>query len=243
MKSLLTITTIFLALVSGIASADEGADQWGKRGVGVGAATGALLAGPPGLIIGAGAGGFIAERMARAKTATDLETDLALAQSDLADLRDSLYRIQQALASVRTDLSDREQRIAELESARRLTVGLETDVHFRTGSSGLEVGSDDRLDRLAGILNQNPDLRLRLDGYADPRGEAETNLALSRDRNGSVRQALIARGVEPNRIVAHAHGDSQARIDAGDMDAYALERRVRIRLESNEAGARVANSD
>lgn len=232
-----------VALLSGVANADERADRWGKRGVGAGAAAGAILAGPPGALLGAGFGGFFAERLARAQAASDLETDLALAQSDLDEMRAAMERSRGELAVLRADLSDRDLRIAELEHGRRVTTGLEMEVLFRTGGREVEQANIDRIERLAVVLLQNPDLSIRLDGYADPRGETGSNLSLSEDRNDSVREELIARGVDPRRIETHAHGDTQSRAVEGDLDGYALERRVRIRLEDNDAEARVANSD
>ncbi len=243
MKRIWIIAAACAALLSGVANADERADRWGKRGVGAGAAAGAILAGPPGALLGAGFGGFFAERLARARSATDLETDLALAQSDLDDMRAALERSREELAVLRTDLSDRDLRIAELERGRRVTMGLETEVMFRTGGSEVGQADIDRIDRLATVLLENPDLSIRLDGYADPRGEADSNLSLSEDRSNSVREELVARGVNPGRIETHAHGDTESRAVEGDLDGYALERRVRIRLEDNDAEARVANSD
>jgi outer membrane protein OmpA-like peptidoglycan-associated protein len=53
----------------------------------------------------------------------------------------------------------------------------------------------------------------------------------------------MARGIAADRIETHAHGDSQSEAATGDLDAYALERRVRIRLEAGVSEARVANSN
>lgn len=243
MKHLTILTAVILMICGGSAVADDRAERWAKRGVGAGAATGALVGGPPGALFGAVVGGFVAHRTARAHTAVHLETDLAQTRSDLDGLRDSLDSVREELVAARMDLSDREQRIAELEQARRVTVGLETEVLFRTGSSGLEPVTDGRLDRLADMLQQNEDLSVRLDGYADPRGESGFNMDLSRDRAQSVRDGLVARGIRPERIESYAHGDGDAVAEEGDLDAYAMERRVRIRLESDDPDGKVAHRE
>ncbi|MGD8697081.1 MAG: OmpA family protein, partial [Gammaproteobacteria bacterium] len=103
--------------------------------------------------------------------------------------------------------------------------------------------SDVRLDGLARMLEENPDVKIRLDGYADPRGESAANLELSGERVGSVREALTARGIAADRIESHAHGAGRSEAATGDLDAYALERRVRVRLQAGDSDARVANSD
>jgi outer membrane protein OmpA-like peptidoglycan-associated protein len=213
------------------------------RGTGVGAAAGAALAGPPGLIIGAGVGAFMGDRMGRAVTASELEDELALAQSDIDDLRASLERVRTELYAAQRDLSDREERISELEASRRVGLSLETDVMFRTGSSDLEPAAGERLDRLARALRDNQDLGVRLDGHADPRGEADFNRGLSEDRSNAVRDGLVERGIEPSRIEVFGHGAEHATGAEGDLDGYALDRRVEIRLEGKAGEARVANTD
>lgn len=236
----LVLTAACLVLLAGNAMADDRADRWGMGGVGAGAAAGAVIAGPPGLMLGAGIGGFIAERLGRARTADDLETDLTIATSDLDVLRASLDSTRRELELVRGDLADRDQRIAQLQRARRSTTEIETDVLFRTGSSGLEPVADPRLDSLATVLVENPDLSIRLDGYADPRGAEEFNIDLSRDRAMAVRDALTSRGIDPDRIQVYAHGDTETTAANGDLDAYALDRRVRVRLEGEDPEAKVA---
>ncbi len=229
-----------LAMAVGTAMADDRADRWGMEGVGAGAAAGALIAGPPGWVLGSAIGGFIGDRMGRARTASDLETELTIATSDLDLLRSSLSSARQELDVMRADLEDRDQRITELQRSRQITMGLESDVLFRTGSSALESFADPRLDGLARVMLEHPDLTIRLDGYADPRGAEEFNMDLSRDRTASVRDALISRGVPPERIETRAHGDIEAVSPDGDLDAYALERRVRVRLEGEAPEAKVA---
>jgi outer membrane protein OmpA-like peptidoglycan-associated protein len=243
MKTTFMIALTALALLAGVAQADERGDRWGMRGTGVGAAAGAVIAGPPGLIVGAGIGAFIGDRMGRAATASVLEGELALAQSDIDELRASLEQVRGELYAALVDLSDRDERIGELEASRRASLSLETDVMFRTGSSDLEPAADVRLDRLATALRENPDLTVRLDGHADARGEAEFNQALSEQRSTAVRDGLVERGVESTRIEVHGHGAENARGSEGDLDGHALDRRVDIRLEGKAGEARVANSD
>ena len=46
----------------------------------------------------------------------------------------------------------------------------------------------------------------------------------------AVKDALVVGGVDASRIAATAHGESGSLAKDGDLDAYALERRVRIHL-------------
>ena len=243
MNSKIAITTVALMLVANAAVASGETERWGMGGVGAGAATGAIVGGPPGAIIGAGLGGFLADAMGRARTVPELESDLEIARSDADDLRDVLQRTGSALQAARADLSDRDARIAELERSRRATAGLETEMLFKTGSSELDAAAAERLDRLATTLRSDPDLDVRLDGHADARGESEFNLGLSEDRASAVSQALVDRGIDQGRISIRAHGAEEARAEQGDLDAHAFDRRVVIRLQREAAETSVARRD
>ena len=43
--------------------------------------------------------------------------------------------------------------------------------------------------------------------------------------------ALECGGIAPGRLIIEAHGAAESDSAAGDLDAYALERRVTVRLE------------
>jgi len=85
-----------------------------------------------------------------------------------------------------------------------------------------------------------PDVVVKVEGYADPRGTESENLKLSGDRAEAVRAALMAGGIADSRIVVVAHGEDGAGTSEGDVDGYALNRRVVITLEG--ADAQVAQS-
>jgi peptidoglycan-associated lipoprotein len=73
-----------------------------------------------------------------------------------------------------------------------------------------------------------PDIQIKLDGFADTRGDAEYNLALSERRVEFIRDQFVAAGVDPSRINISAHGESPAQDES--LDSYALERKVSIKL-------------
>ena len=47
---------------------------------------------------------------------------------------------------------------------------------------------------------------------------------------------LTGAGVPAGRIIIEAHGKSESQSEAGDLDGYALERRVSVRLEQAGSG-------
>jgi len=235
------VWTIVLLAMTGTAQAASGSERGGKIGVGAGAATGALLAGPPGLIVGAAVGGFLGDRLQLAASVDDLETSLSHAYSESDTLRDSLSSARSQATLLRSDMADRDARIAALEDLRVRAAGIELEVLFTTDS--IELTGDDtrRIERLAQILESRPDLRVQLDGHTDRRGSEAHNLQLSRERAIAVREALIDGGVDPERIDLDAHGAAAGTAMEGDLDAYALERRVVITLQQGASGAAVAS--
>jgi len=217
-----------LAQVGHAATADS--ETGGNLGVGGGAAIGALVAGPAGAIIGAGVGGFLGERLQLAASVDTLETSLHQSRADAEDLRSVLGAERAQLLRMREDRSRLDQQIAELEQRESLAADLQLAVLFRTGSSELDSDAVTRIDRLAELMVHDSALSVRLDGYADPRGDAEYNMSLSRSRASTVRDALTERGISPARVRTQAHGMSFSSATEGDLDAYALERRVNISL-------------
>ena len=56
------------------------------------------------------------------------------------------------------------------------------------------------LDANAQWLKSHPDVRIRLSGFTDPRGDIVYNLALSHRRAESVKRELVRMGIAENRI-------------------------------------------
>lgn len=51
--------------------------------------------------------------------------------------------------------------------------------------------------------------RVEIGGHTDSTGDEDYNLKLSRERAETVRDALIKRGVAPQRLVAKGYGESE----------------------------------
>ncbi len=82
-----------------------------------------------------------------------------------------------------------------------------SDLEFETGSSDLGPGPFGSLQRLAGFLAEQGNLRIALVGHTDSVGSLQGNIALSKRRAGSVRQRLIERyNVPADRMEAEGMG-------------------------------------
>ena len=192
------------------AEAGEGSKQ-SDIGALTGLAVGAAAGGPIGAALGAGIGALLGDRYHRqAQASAALSADLEHSESERTRLSTSTAALGQTL---------------------RQTDQLELTVSFRTADDSIATQDMPPLLKLGSLLTTMPQARARVSGYADPRGSDDYNDALSLRRAQGVAAALMAAGVPRERILIEAHGRSASTSAAGDLDAYALERRVTVRLE------------
>jgi outer membrane protein OmpA-like peptidoglycan-associated protein len=244
------VWTIGLMGVSAAALAGEPKPRPPQEPLGFvsGAVIGAFAAGPIGAVVGAGLGAWLGNRVHRATDAKKAEAQVAMLESDKSELqteKSALLTEKSQLAETNISLSakldDLSQKIKTAQTAKddasEVLDGLQGDVLFRTGSAEITADIAHQIQVLAQAVTKSPELKIRVDGYADPRGTIDTNMQLSQDRANAVRDLLLASGVGEDALEVNAYGKSQS--TAEDNDGYALERRVRLTLKM-ESGAAVA---
>lgn len=79
---------------------------------------------------------------------------------------------------------------------------------FQSGSGRIAEESVPAIDELAGYLALCPEATVNVEGHTDADGEDEANLALSVSRAEAVVDALILRGIGPERLYAVGYGES-----------------------------------
>jgi outer membrane protein OmpA-like peptidoglycan-associated protein/opacity protein-like surface antigen len=102
-------------------------------------------------------------------------------------------------------------------------------VNFKISSDELTPESAQVLDDVAESLQAWPDVRVEVGGHTDSTGSAEFNRELSRQRAESVRQFLIDRGVDGDRITAIGYGEDQPVADNSTPIGRAANRRVELK--------------
>jgi outer membrane protein OmpA-like peptidoglycan-associated protein len=80
------------------------------------------------------------------------------------------------------------------------------DVLFDFDSSAIRPDAQAALGHAAEYLNAHPDLYVLIGGFADDRGSAEYNLGLGERRAEAARKALMAAGVDPERLQIISYG-------------------------------------
>jgi OmpA-OmpF porin, OOP family len=101
-------------------------------------------------------------------------------------------------------------------------------IHFDTGKATILPDSENVLSEIVKLLQQNADLRLRVEGHTDAQGNAAANQLLSEKRAQAVVAWLTAHGISAARLSARGLGQTKPIDDNGSEDGRAKNRRVEL---------------
>jgi OmpA-OmpF porin, OOP family len=101
-------------------------------------------------------------------------------------------------------------------------------IHFDTAKATIQPDSEDTLKQVAALLQQNPDLKLRVEGHTDNQGSAVANQALSERRAQAVVAWLTSHGVAANRLKAQGFGETKPVAENSTDEGRAKNRRVEL---------------
>ena len=95
------------------------------------------------------------------------------------------------------------------------------------GYDSSELDDEDRsvLDNQAEFLNQNPSLKVTIEGHCDERGTREYNLALGEKRASSVKDYLTSLGINSDRISVVSYGKERPQVLGSNKAAWSMNRR------------------
>ena len=196
-------------------------------GVVTGLAVGAVAGGPIGAIVGAAAGAWMGDHYHKQLVARrEAEQGLGQSESERA-------RLEQNVTALNGTLARSEVHGEQLDMALNRTDEVQTDVGFRTNDDSIQTQSLSPLMKLGALAAALPDAKVRVDGYADPRGSQVLNEALSKRRAAAVAAVLASAGVDSDHIIVSSHGKDEA--VGTDTDGYAFDRRVTVRIERSSS--------
>lgn len=105
------------------------------------------------------------------------------------------------------------------------------DLNFKFGTGELEATSQRQLDNIVAILKAFPDVKIKIGGYTDKKGDDATNKKLSDTRAKAVKAKLEAAGVGAQVPEAEGYGEEQAKVAETATDAErAVDRKTSVRL-------------
>jgi peptidoglycan-associated lipoprotein len=98
-------------------------------------------------------------------------------------------------------------------------------VHFDFDSAVVKKSELPHVEAVAAALKADPTVKLLIEGHCDERGTEEYNRALGERRALALREALVKRGIAPERIRTISYGEDRP-VDPGhNEEAWAKNRR------------------
>lgn len=175
---------------------------------------------------------------------------VAKTENDLGQTRDALAASERSGAAAAYQLSaERAARMAAesrttsvlaalaklaavKEEARGMVITLSGSVLFTSDQATLLPAARLRLDEVAKVLLTTSERHLTVEGHTDSQGSEGHNLDLSQRRADAVRDYLVSRDYQADRIKALGLGEGQPVADNGSPEGRANNRRVEIVVAS-----------
>jgi outer membrane protein OmpA-like peptidoglycan-associated protein len=117
-----------------------------------------------------------------------------------------------------------------------LAITLKGDVSFDLDSDVVRPGLYNELDRIAEIMIKYPQTSIQVEGHTDSTGSETYNQKLSERRASSVKNLLVQRGVQAQRVHILGFGESRPVATNTTPVGRQMNRRVEIRINPNAQG-------
>jgi OmpA-OmpF porin, OOP family len=101
-------------------------------------------------------------------------------------------------------------------------------INFDFDKANIKPEAEPVLDAAVDVLKENPDVKVRVSGYTDDTGPETYNQGLSERRAKSVRDYLVAHGIDASRLTAVGFGEADPVADNKTKDGRAQNRRVSL---------------
>jgi outer membrane protein OmpA-like peptidoglycan-associated protein len=187
------------------------------------------------------------EKLARMQTATKgqlIQTREQLAetqrraieaQSKIGEAEQRAGEAERKAAEAEIRLHSMQEQLAKLaavkEEPRGMVITLNGSVLFPSDQATLLPEANVRLDQVAAALMSTKERNIVVEGYTDSRGSDAHNLDLSQRRAEAVRNYIVNRGYEPDRIRARGMGKAAPVAPNSSAEGRANNRRVEIIIE------------
>jgi outer membrane protein OmpA-like peptidoglycan-associated protein len=123
---------------------------------------------------------------------------------------------------------------AQVITAQKMLDALNADgfmtLHLNFETAKWDIKPDDlgTVDQIAELMRANPQLQLSVEGHTDNVGTPEANKVLSANRARAVMDAVVARGVSPERLTSTGFGQENPIADNRTEAGRAQNRRVEL---------------
>ena len=104
------------------------------------------------------------------------------------------------------------------------------NILFVTGSYKLVASSYKGLNDVVKIMQENPEMKLSIEGHTDWVGADDYNQTLSENRAGAVRTYIVSKGIDESRITSAGYGETRPIADNNTASGRQKNRRVEMTL-------------
>ena len=115
------------------------------------------------------------------------------------------------------------------EKVKQFT-GVIEGIYFDTAKATIKKQSEAQLDQAVAVLGEFPNTRLEISGHTDDRGNDDYNMQLSADRAEAVKQYLVDKGIDADRIQTRGAGELEPRESNNTKAGRAKNRRIEFKL-------------
>jgi outer membrane protein OmpA-like peptidoglycan-associated protein len=212
--------TIFLVLgvlaVSGCATTSETNDGGNDK-----ATAGAIIGGIVGGVVAHNTG-----RQSSGKTALGVIAGAAAG----GVIGNQMDKKEEKLRQIASERDAREMEVVRVrEDLLRISVSSEASFDFNRAEVKPEFKPT--LNKVADVLYNEPNQRIRVVGHTDSQGSDEYNQGLSERRAQATASYLISQGVASSQVAVEGRGESEPRADNSTAAGRAQNRRVEIFLQ------------
>jgi hypothetical protein len=103
-------------------------------------------------------------------------------------------------------------------------------VQFKYNSAEFDVNSTPQLDSAAIILKNYPNIEILIKGHTSSEGDANYNQKLSEQRAAAVKNYLVQKGINPQRMTTQGYGKTQLLVPDDSEDNKRLNRRIEFEI-------------
>ena len=118
-----------------------------------------------------------------------------------------------------------EEDVIDPRSERYVEEVLGDRVFFALDSSVIDAQAQGTIKRWAEWMNDFGDVYVRIEGHCDERGTREYNLALGERRANAGKEAVVALGVDANRVATISYGKERPAVEGQNEAAWGQNRR------------------
>lgn len=116
--------------------------------------------------------------------------------------------------------------VVKIEKGKEITL---ENLFFDSGKHSLKPESESELERLSEILNNNPTMKVVIEGFTDNKGKPQKNKILSEKRAESVKEFLVKKEkIDPSRLSTKGFGQERPFAPNDTPEGRAKNRRVML---------------